>query len=137
MKKYLFFLSVAIVLTASCTKVYCGGEGVEYVNLQSRIVNNLDETITVSLYMSNQSSIKDLELKQHSFFDLGNFDLNDCDSLDVKFANNKGIRLYSGRYLTVETGIDFDNCFEWYVTSDLSIERKVFDINYHMKSYAK
>lgn len=76
--------------------MYCGGEGVEYVNLQSRIVNNLDETITVSLYMSNQSSIKDLELKQHSFFDLGNFDLNDCDSLDVKFANNKGIRLYSG-----------------------------------------
>ena len=132
----LFWL-YALLIIQSCTKEFTGGK--DTIEYQYSIENNTEESIILNMYNCNNTSILGLHIPGNNSFEIGSFSFAECDSLDVFFDDTKCIRLYSAHYLYSETDItpSYDNCFNKYVSTKEEMAKKVFSIDYKMKSFAK
>ena len=133
----LLFWLYALLIIQSCTKEFTGGK--DTIEYQYSIENNTEESIILNMYKSDNMLISGLNIGPHKSFNLGDFHLGFCDSLDVTFDDNKFIRLYGLAYLFNNTDItpSFENCFSKYISADEDSKCNVLSIDYKMKSFAK
>ena len=133
----LLFWLYALIIIQSCTKEFTGGK--DTIEYQYSIKNNTEESIILNMYKSDNMLISGLNIEPLKSFNLGDFHLGFCDSLDVTFDDNKFIRLYGLAYLFNNTDItpSFENCFSKYISADEDSKCYVLSIDYKMKSFAK
>lgn len=134
----IIFGLIAVFTISSCEKDFSKG-GYNSIYEVYRADNNTDYGIKLNMYKSDNMLVSGLNIGPHKSFNLGDFHLGFCDSLDVTFDDNKFIRLYGLAYLFNNTDItpSFENCFSKYISADEDSKCNVLSIDYKMKSFAK
>ena len=91
-----FCILVLILSTVSCVKDYSCGPGVKSTETWT-VRNELEQPVEIKAYGIGRIGHSEFifEVQNGQRYDLGQFSLASCDSLDVLFNNGKIARLYT------------------------------------------